>query len=256
MSRFSNLEFGDPHKRESTGTPMKDEAFYLAEATQAFEQGRFELALRNYGKMLEYNPQSAPAWNGQVRMLIEMGEFREARVWADKALEFFPQDPELLAAKAVALGRSGDTQAALAYSDASMEMKGDSPYVWLARGDVLLARKEKRAEHCFIKALAAAPGSWIMHWLAARIHHHYERFASALKYAQRALELDTTRAVLWLQAGLCQQQLGLYGAAENSLSHAVELDANCREADLALNELNRAGIFHRLGGWWRKTFGS
>ena len=27
------------------------------------------------------------AWTGQVRMLIELGEFREAKLWADKALE-------------------------------------------------------------------------------------------------------------------------------------------------------------------------
>ena len=36
-----------------------------------------------------------------MRMLIELGEFREAKLWADKALERFPHEPELLAAKAV-----------------------------------------------------------------------------------------------------------------------------------------------------------
>jgi tetratricopeptide (TPR) repeat protein len=255
MSRFSNLEFGGPQKREATGTPLKGEAFYEAEATEAFESGRFEVALRQYGKMLEHNPKSAVAWKGQVRMLIEMGEYREARVWADKAIELFPTDPELLAAKAVALGRSGDVQAALAYSDAAMEMQGETPYLWLARGDVLLARKEKRAEHCFLKALAAAPASWILHWLAARIHHHYERFATALKYAQKALELESTRAVLWLQAGLGQQQLGLLGAAETSFHHALELDSQCGDAQQALLELGRANVMDRIGGWWRKTFG-
>ena len=50
-------------------------------------------------------------------------------------------EPELLAAKAVALGRNGDLQEALAFSDASIEERGDTPYVWLARGDVLLARR-------------------------------------------------------------------------------------------------------------------
>ena len=38
-------------------------------------------------------------------MLIELAEYREAKIWADKALERFPHEPELLAAKAVALGR-------------------------------------------------------------------------------------------------------------------------------------------------------
>jgi tetratricopeptide (TPR) repeat protein len=79
-------------------------------------------------------------------MLIELGEFKEARLWADKALENFPDESELLAAKAVALARSGDLQGALAFSDSSIEARGETPYIWLARGDVLLARRESRAD--------------------------------------------------------------------------------------------------------------
>src|SRR3989449_10002154 len=106
-------------------------------------------------------------------MLIELGEFREAKLWADKALERFPHEPELLAAKAVALGRSGDLQGALAFSDSSIEERGDTPYVWLARGDVMLARKEQRADYCFEKALLLAPRDWFIGWLAARNPPNY-----------------------------------------------------------------------------------
>ena len=149
MSRFNSLEFGEqfddqlPQQREL----VKGEAFYMAEARAAFENANFEQGLRLYSKVLEFNPENASAWTGQVRMLIELGEFREAKLWADKALERFPHEPELLAAKAVALGRSGDLQGALAFSDASIEERGDTPYIWLARGDVLMAREETRGAH-------------------------------------------------------------------------------------------------------------
>ena len=102
-------------------------------------------------------------------MLIELGEFREAKLWADKALERFPNEPELLAAKAVALARSGDLQGALSFSDASIEERGDTPYVWLARGDVLLARAEARADYCFEKA-AAARAARLVRGLAGGAH--------------------------------------------------------------------------------------
>src|SRR6266542_7118158 len=164
MSRFVNLEFGDEHEDHSHDHQkglVKGEAHYLAEATAAFENGEFEPALRRYSKVLEFNPQNAAAWTGQVRMLIELGEYGEAKLWADKALEKFPHEPELLAAKAVALGRSGDLQGALVFSDASIEERGDTPYVWLARGDVLLAREEARADYCFDKALLLAPHDWV-----------------------------------------------------------------------------------------------
>src|SRR2546423_1623737 len=114
MSRFNNLEFGDHFEEQSSVSPtVKDAQYYLGEARGAFEGGRFEEALRGYAKVLEFDPHCAAAWTGQVRMLIELHEFREAKLWADKALETFPNDAELLAAKAVALARSGDLNGAL-----------------------------------------------------------------------------------------------------------------------------------------------
>src|SRR5688572_30685966 len=104
MSRFENLEFGGHSQQKPRGMEMiKDEAFYISDANLAFQEGDFEKALRSFAKALEFNPGNAGAWSGQVRMLIELGEFNEAKVWADKALEHFPTDPELLAAKGVAL---------------------------------------------------------------------------------------------------------------------------------------------------------
>src|SRR5881397_3407802 len=209
MSRFNNLEFGNESDEQTRlqKPAIKGEAHYLAEARAAFENANFELALRLYSKVLEFNPDNAAAWTGQVRMLIELGEFREAKLWADKALERFPQEPELLAAKAVALGRIGDLKGALAFSDASIEERGDTPYVWLARGDVMLAREEQRADYCFEKALLLAPRDWFVAWLAARIRHYYEQFALALKLVQQALEWNAGHFLLWLELGQCQQAL-------------------------------------------------
>src|SRR5689334_6356867 len=142
MGRFSNLEFGGEFEDPApVSSGLKGEAYYEAQAHAAFANGEFESGLRLYSKVLEFNPLNVAAWAGQVRMLIELGEFKEAKLWADKALERFPHEAELLAAKAVALARSGDLDAALTFSDASIEEHGDTPYVWLARGDVLLARE-------------------------------------------------------------------------------------------------------------------
>lgn len=224
MSRFHNLEFNDRQENREAAV-VKDEAYYLREADAAFLQGEFAEALRAYSKVLEHNPQHAGAWTAQVRMLIELGEFREAALWADRALETFPREPELLAAKAVTLARLGDLDNALAFSDAAIETRGDTPYVWLARGDVLLARQEKRADYCMDKALAVAPRDWVFHWLAARIYFFYEKFALALKTIRQALTLDDGQCALWLQLGLCQQALGV--APGQSFEMAKQLNPRC-----------------------------
>jgi tetratricopeptide (TPR) repeat protein len=254
MSRFVNLELGGESEDRSQEQKalVKDERYYCLEAQTAFENGDFELALRRYGKVLEFNPQYPAAWAGQVRMLIELGELREAKVWADKALEQFPHEPELLAAKAVALGRTGDLQAALAFSDAAIAERGDTPYVWLARGDVLLAREEARANYCFEKALGLAPQDWFIAWLAARIRYYYEQFALALKLFQQALEWNAGHFLLWLQLGQCQQALGLMAPARNSFTQAKQLNPQCRDASLALVRLSGTGLGGRLRGWWRR----
>ena len=257
MSRFINLEFGDESNNQfqpGGQSLVKDEAYYLAEARTAFENGNFEPGLRSYSKVLEYNPQNAAAWTGQVRMLVELGEFREAKLWADKALERFPNEPELLAAKAVALGRCGDLQGALAFSDASIEERGDTPYVWLARGDVLLARAESRAEYCFEKAQLLAPNDWFIAWLAARIRSYYEQFVLALKLIQKALELNPGHFLLWLEQGLCLQALGMVDAAGHSFTQAQQLNKHCQEAQLGLTQISQTGVLARWRGRLREFF--
>ena len=258
VSRFVNLELGgeseDPSHPQPLKALVKDEAYFLAEAHSAFENGNFESALRLYSKVLEFNPLNASAWTGQVRMLIELGEHSEAKLWADKALERFPHEADLLAAKAVALGRSGDLQGAIAFSDAAIGERGDTPYVWIARGDILLARRESRADYCFEKALLLAPKDWFVAWLAARVRFYYDQFALALKLVQQALELNAAHFFLWLELGRCQQALGMIGPARNSFTQAHQLNPQCQDAAHALSHLGRSGLGGRLRGWCRRLF--
>lgn len=257
MSRFNNLEFEGRFEDESLGRPhgLRDGAHYLAEAQSAFEAGRFEQALRSFSRVLEFDPKCAAAWVGQVRMLIELGETREAKVWADKALETFPEEPELLAAKAVALARSGDLRAAMSYSDAAIEACGNTPYIWLARADVLLARREKRADYCFEKAFSLSPQDWLLHWLSSRILLFYKQVSRAMKMAQQALELDAGRAVLWLQIGRCQMALGLSVPAGNSFEQARQLDPGCEPTESEVTQLREGDWLSRIGGRLRQLFG-
>jgi tetratricopeptide (TPR) repeat protein len=253
MSRFENLELSgeseeQPHRQKAL---VKDEAYYSSEAQTAFENGEFEAALRGYGKVLEFNPQNASAWTGQVRMLIELNEFKEAKLWADKALEHFPNEPDLLAAKAVALARTGDLHGALVFSDTSIEEHGNTPYVWIARGDILLAREETRADYCFEKAQMLAPRDWFIAWLAARVRYFYKQLALAMKLLQQAVEWNAGHFILWLELGRCQDALGLEGPARISFTQAKQLNPACREANLGLVKLSQTNL---LPAWLRRLF--
>ncbi|MDA1274454.1 MAG: tetratricopeptide repeat protein [Verrucomicrobia bacterium] len=256
MSRFSNLEFGDSFEElPSRQRAVKDGGYYLEAAHAAFRQGRFEQALRAYSKVLEFDSRNLDAWTLQVRMLIELGEFREANLWADKAMEFFPDEPEALAVKAVSLARLGNIQEALMFSDSSIEARGNTAYVWLARGDVFLARKEGRAEFCFEKALGLFERGGFVYWLISRSCYFYKQFSLAFKYAHQAVSLDASQAILWLQFARCQLALGLSGPASNSFLQARQLDPQCQPDPEEIAELSSAGLWSWIRGRWRRNFG-
>ena len=255
MSRFVNLEIGDRGGEqcpEPAPAFVKDEAFYQREAQAAFEEADYQKTLRSYGKVLEFNPQNAAAWTAQVRMMLDLDQGAEAKVWADQALERFPREADLLAVKAAILARLGETQSALAFSDAAVAENGTSPYVWLARGDVLLTARETLADYCLDKALMLAPGDWVTAWQAARIRMRHGQFALALRSLQQAVEWNPGHFLPWLELGLCQETLGLAGTAEKSLSRARELNPHNRAAAEGLARLGARGAGDRVMGWWRR----
>jgi tetratricopeptide (TPR) repeat protein len=130
----------------------------------------------------------------------------------------------------------------------------NTPYIWLARGDVLLARKEKRADYCFERALTLASKNWFCLWLAARIHSFYRHFARGLKCAQVALAAEPARAVLWLQSGECQLALGLAAQARNSFEQARELDPEIGVHQF-MQKANDTTFLDKVAGRWRQWFG-
>src|SRR3989339_1727818 len=158
MDRFSQLEFDELHPKPSrkSGEPVRDADYFYKEALKYWLAGDFELALRNYSRMLENDSTTFTGWSGQVQMLIELGEYREAIIWADKALESFPEHPELLAFKAVAYARDAKWPQAIAYSDNSISKNDVTARVWLARAEEMLDRKTSIADNCISKAIGAA----------------------------------------------------------------------------------------------------
>ncbi len=257
MSRFANLEFGgyrEEDRAEQVRAAADAEAQLLAVAEREFRGGYFESALRRYGRVLGTNPHCAVAWAGQVRLLLELGETTEANGWADKALERLPETPDLLALKAVALARGGDREAALAFSDASIRGGEVPPGVWLARGEVLLARHEPGAEYAFAKTVTAAPGEWLWLWLASRAHLFHRQFSRALKLARQALSLEETAPVIWLQLARCQWALGLAAEAGRSLAQAEQLDAACPELAAVRASLRPRDAWQVWVGRWRRLW--
>lgn len=251
MDRFSQLEFGDeaaPQGGKSRGEPVRDAEHYHREAVKYWLAADYELALRNYSRMLEQNGAIVEAWTGQVLMLIELGEYPEACIWADKAMESFPEHPELLALKALSYARDARMDQAVAYSDNSVGKDNLPPRVWLVRAEIFLDRKGPIAEGCVNKALACAGKQIpIIKLEAGRLFARKRNHVLAIQYLKEAVRDLPRSALAWYELGCCQARMGLPEAV-----HSLEQSHNLRpDWDLPkdmLRKTEKRGFFRGLFG--------
>jgi tetratricopeptide (TPR) repeat protein len=197
---------------------------------------------------LEQNAAFYPGWLGQVLMLIELGEYREADVWADKALELFPEHPELYALKAVACARDGRAKKAMGYSDTSISKDNITAQVWLSRAELLMKRGSRIAENCISKAVGLAEDDRaIIRLEAGRLLCENGLYSAALPYLQDAADALPKSALVWYELGVCQARLGRRQAAV-SLEQCLNLRPGWREAERELEKVSGGGFWGRLFG--------
>jgi tetratricopeptide (TPR) repeat protein len=253
MRRFSRLEFGDKGdegagKPACNGEEIRDAEYFHEQAMRYRLAGDFEVALRNYSRALEQNHTFYPGWLGQILMLIELNELKEADVWADKALEMFPEHPELLAVKAMAYARDGRPEKATAYSDNSITKENVTSLVWLARAEVLLNRKSNIAQNCISKALSAAGEDMAMVQLqAGRLLNRKGDCAGALQYLRAVVDELPKSALAWYELGLAQARLGRPEAGM-SFEQAIKLHPNWQPAEDAMSKFENRGFFLKFFG--------
>jgi tetratricopeptide (TPR) repeat protein len=258
-SRFEHLEFDERPLRfeeqeheqqagQSSGVlgaePMHRHAYHQR-AIEFLHRGDFEQALRAFTRTLELDRSFVPAWVGQVQMLVELEELREAELWADKALDLFKDNGDLLSARAVAVVRRADRHGALRCSDAGLAARGVSAYRWVARGEVLLAWGSDQVQSCFDRALLEQDADWFTGLSIARTYRRYQRFTNALAAARKATEQAPHAPFAWYIRGLCERDLAI-GAAVTSFNRTLELDATFKPARDALRMPTTSSWVKRL----------
>ncbi len=261
MSRFGRLEFQDEHRAlqhpeaaTTSHTVRHDdqERDWIRSATEERREGHYEDALRLYSRALELDKSLVPGWLGQVQMLIALGEYPEAELWSRKALELFRNNAELLAGRAQTLCRTGDLKSAQASCDAAIGQQGLFSYPWVARGELMLARREPLDEYCFDKAYQL-DNDWLVNLEIGSVYEHYGRHAKALTRIRRAAEQAPDRAFCWYRAAECEMALGLTASAEISLGRCLQVSPRHDAARQRLFDIrNSRGVIRQF---FRRLFG-
>ena len=262
MGRFSNLEGptatpqpAAPQDSSAVAGPAaRDERSCLRDADLAWRRGQSEVALRLYSRALEFDPNLPIAWAGQARMLLELGELNEAKLWSSKGLELFREHPDLLAARALAALRLGEREDAQGFSDAAIGTRQPGAFPWLARAEVLMGLGLGGEDHCLRKAGERAGGDAWMRVLAARACLIHGRDAAALDWAQQAAAAEPRLACAWLTIALANERLGLVDQALAALHQTRSLDRDVPGLNAALTRLNNPGFKGRMRDFLRRIF--
>jgi tetratricopeptide (TPR) repeat protein len=256
VTRFDLLEFDDGEPVRKPAAPEiaadHDEHHWLRAADAERREGFFENALRFYSRALEINRTIVPGWVGQVQMLIALGEFVEAELWARKALELFRNNGDLIAGRAHALARLANLREALPLSDASFKQEGQGAYRWMVRGEIMLAQRENVDAHCFDKAVQL-DSDWLVLVEIAQIYRYRRKPSSGLMLARKAVERMPTSVYCWYVQGLCEIEMGVSSSALRSFDRCLELKPGhleARRARISL-EADQWSISSRLKRFFR-----
>jgi tetratricopeptide (TPR) repeat protein len=212
----------------------------MRKADEHRRRGLHENSLRYYSRALELDKAIPAAWVGQVQMLIMLGEFSEAELWARKSLEFFKGHGDLMAGRAQALARIGDRTRAMELADAALRQEGSSAYRWMVRGELLISAREGVDRHCFDRAVLAE-GDWLVPLEIALIYLHHDQPSNALAYSRQAVEKAPQSFYPWLIQGQCEAAVGFVKGAKSSFTRCLELSPRHLEASRQLAQLDSQG---------------
>lgn len=243
MSRFSKLETVNIKKAAEDFYKDNEESLDAREsflkANEEFFTGNYENAVKYFSKSLQLDNTKVDAWVGQVFALLNMREYREADLWAKQGLMLFPENGDLLAIKASVYANKGFLNQAIGASDYSLE-KGQSPNVWICRGEVLLYAKNKNSFFCFEKALETAGAeNWQVPMKIGMLFFRHKIPSTALKYLTKACNANPNNYYLWYLISRCNYLLKYKEKAIEAVKRSLSINPNYKDSQKFKSKLTR-----------------
>ncbi len=253
MSRFSQIDRSTAGPAAGPEPEQYGYRHFLEQGERALRRGRFEAALRLFGRALEEDRAQQAPWLGQVQALLDMGREREALTWLEQAEKVIGPSPSLYALWAVAAARSGKLEDAVAWSDRAMRGGRDAAEVWLARAEVLYLRGDaKLAGITLGKAHEREPGATTAR-RCGEVALGARDLPTARGWLDRAVGADPDDPLAVMQLGVYWAFAGYEDRARHELERALAAEPGLEPARLALDDLDRrGGIGGAVKAAWRR----
>lgn len=165
--------------------------FYLLLGNHAENNNLYEEAEEAFEKALICDPDSKYILRRLPVLLLRMGKIEKAKAWLDKGIQQFPEDTiDRLFLARLAIREDNLDQAIELYREVLAITPQDDTL--LLRIGFLQSQQNrfKEAEQSFLQALTLNPEALFTHLYLARLYTNSEKYAKALSYYQKALEIN------------------------------------------------------------------
>ena len=219
------------------------------------EKGEFDLAMTDFNKAIELDPDFAKAYINRGAIYIEKGAFDLAIPDFDKAIELDPDDVAAYSNRGTAYANTGRFDLAVQDLHKAVELKPDDANEYASRGTAYIGTGEfDLAIRDLDKAIELDPNLAKAHFMRGSTHMKKGDPDLAIQDLDKAIELDPDDAISYANRGFAHVKKGELDLAIQDFDKAIELnpsDANAYNSrgvvhinkgdpDLAIRDLDKA----------------
>lgn len=220
---FGDLFLGEVEYNSGSPVPAakrtearEDVLSVLSQAQDRYFRGYYQDAIKCYAQVLAKEKNNPLAWVGQIRVLVDVGEYESAIYWAEKGCESCGGETMLLFAKAFALAHAGQVDLAKTIINVPVE-KDEAAMLWLLRGEVLIRVRINFIQKIFTPYKGIGRLGAFFCFVKALSHDQYDPFINQRIGLAYMLVKDKDRALEHLRlslSGVSDNPLTLYGLAQ------------------------------------------
>ena len=185
--------------------------------------GEYKVAIADYDKAIELNPDYAGAYNNRGNAKGKLGEYKAAIADYDKAIELNPDDARAYNNRGNAKGKLGEYKAAIADYDKVIELNPDDAGAYNNRGNAKGGLGEYKAAIVdYDKAIELNPDYAGAYNNRGNAKGRLGEYAAAVADYDKAIELNPDHAGAYNNRGATKSELGEYAAAIADYNKAIE----------------------------------
>ena len=228
----------------SSPTPTLSPETFIAQAEEAFEQGKLIPAIEAYTNAVESNPEDAAVHVMLARTLVFAGQYQEAQKSAENALLLNPDNSMAHAVRAWALAFDGEYLEAEASIKRALELDPNNALAHAYYVEILVDSYysgtgsfegvEKAIEESKV-AQALAPDTLETHRARGYILEATGNYEEAIREYEAAIAINPNIADLHLAMGRNYRILGIYDQAVEEFTRANALNPEDPNPDLYMS---------------------